>query len=495
MGLSVLIGAGGLLVSAPAFQTQQHDEFREASRYVAGVPILNYDLAQSRPAFPNGTAVGWRKWLVFLQQGVVNPDLEELCSAGPCACSLTGHPSDGGVPFMDVQCAEQELETLLQQHAGRIDFAEPNVETRLVPAMPAPPPTDWGVERSASWGLDRIGVPETAHTGRGVHIYILDTGVHVDHDDFEDRAIPTIDLTSGAVVECLGDVNCAVDRLGHGTHCAGTAGGRAYGVAKEATLHAVKVLSDQGSGEFSWSVAALDWIAARGERPAVASMSLGGPFRLRSIMSAIDVAVAASVTVVVAAGNENGDACRYTPGFVPSAITVAAIDSSDSRALYSNYGTCVDLFAPGTSIVSAWISSEHASYRLSGTSMACPHVSGGAALMLEAAPTWSPAEVAAGLKSVAESGAVTDLRMGDPNFLLSVRDQVSSSVVFAGASQGRAAEGAEAVGGGGGGDGGRGLASAVMVVFALACSGVGVAAGLFGRRAEDPRQPGVGSQC
>jgi len=399
---------------------------KRPQRRIAGVPVVNYDLTQSRPS-GNGATVVWSKWLVFLKPGVTDEELVDVFTQGPCKSSLRGHPSKGGVPFVRALCDEKDLEVTLLGHTQRFAFIEPDAEVSLVPATPAPPP-DWGTKQSASWGLDRIGVPDTRRTGKGVHIYILDTGIYTKHTDFEDRAIPTLDLTGGSVVECNGDPACALDGNGHGTHCAGTAGGRSYGVAKEATLHAVKVLTNEGSGQFSWTVAALDWIAVSGARPAVASLSLGGRGRLESMMTAVDVAVAAGVVVVVAAGNENRNACYYTPAFVPSAITVGATEDSDARAYYSNTGWCVDLYAPGSSITSAWIGSDVDSARLSGTSMACPHVSGGAALLLHSNPAMRPAEVASALTSLAERNVVQGLSWWDWNLLLSVNNVVSRAV-------------------------------------------------------------------
>merc|ERR1719454_2515895 len=165
-------------------------------------------------------------------------------------------------------------------------------------------------------------------------------------------------------------------------HCAGTAGGSTYGVAPSAQVRSVKVLSDQGSGSWSWSYSALDWLATGGVRPAVASMSLGGSGTQQAMKDAVDAAVASGVTVVVAAGNDNSDACGFSPAYVPSAITVGSTDSRDYRSSFSNYGRCVDIWGPGSSVLSAGHTSDTATATYSGTSMACPHVSGGAALVL-----------------------------------------------------------------------------------------------------------------
>merc|ERR1719273_2796327 len=177
-------------------------------------------------------------------------------------------------------------------------------------------------------------------------------------------------MTIGAPRECNGDMSCAGDRQGHGTHCAGTASGVSYGVAPSSNVRSVKVLSDQGSGSWSWSYYALDWLATNPTRPAVASMSLGGSGTQQAMADAVDAAVNGGVVVVVAGGNSNGDACRFSPAFVPAAITVGSTTSRDARSSFSNYGACTNIWAPGSSVVSASHTSDTGSRSLSGTSMA-----------------------------------------------------------------------------------------------------------------------------
>merc|ERR1719221_2437078 len=248
------------------------------------------------------------------------------------------------------------------------------------------------------------------------------------HDEFEGRAVPEADLTVFPARQCDGDRACADDRNGHGTHCAGTVAGRTVGVAKRATVHAVKVLGDNGSGSNAGIIQAINFVAAEGRRPAVISMSLGcsRPCQSRSEAIAIEAANRRGVTVVVAAGN-NGrtaqpDACDYAPANIPQAITVASITiNADQRSSFSNIGSCIDIFAPGSDIFSASPRSDSSFATLSGTSMACPHVSGVAALVLSLSPNLNPDEVTKRILGGAQTGKVQDAR-GSPNRLLFIGD-------------------------------------------------------------------------
>merc|ERR1719145_361526 len=268
----------------------------------------------------------------------------------------------------------------------------------------------------ASWGLDRVRVSTRSSTGRGQTIYVQDTGIRSSHSDFGGRSSPAIDVTSGSVVECSsGSTDCAADRQSHGTHCAGTAAGATYGVASEATLKSMKTLSDQGSGARSWQFAAIDWVTASGVKPSVISMSLGGSGADPGYTTSIGAASNAGITVVVAAGNSNADACNYSPAFTPVAITVGSTDSLQRRSSFSNYGSCVQIWAPGSSVLSVGISSDTSTSTKSGTSMACPHVSGGAALVLERNPTYLPPKVLEELLETAWTDEITGLYPSDTN--------------------------------------------------------------------------------
>ncbi len=299
--------------------------------------------------------------------------------------------------------------------------ADPDVA--LVAPDPVVHATAGQVETGSPWGLDRIdqmwltldGQYHYTATGAGTSVYIVDTGINLSHVEFGGRAVTGIDyVTAGGT---------ATDCNGHGTHVAGIVGGATYGVAKGARLVAVRVLDCSGSGDGSTVIAGLDWVAqqklANPGTPMVVNMSLGGG-AAPVIDSAVARTVAAGVTVVVAAGNSAADACATSPARAPDAITVAATDASDNFASFSNYGTCVDLAAPGVSILSAYAGSTTASAYLSGTSMASPHVAGAAALYLSTNPAATPAQVTGALTSNAVGGPIQGLPANTTSRLLDV---------------------------------------------------------------------------
>jgi len=285
--------------------------------------------------------------------------------------------------------------------------------------------TTTGVQNPATWGLDRIdqaalplnGSYTYNHTGTGVTAYIIDTGIRYDHVEFEGRARPGFDA--------FADGQNGADCNGHGTHVAGTVGGKTWGVAKRVNLVAVRVLDCAGSGAFSGIMAGMDWVAQNGTLPAVVNMSIGSlvPQRSPSVDAATRNLIASGVTVVMAAGNgiPNGgvgvDACNNAPGGLAEGITVGATSSTDQRTVWSNYGDCVTLFAPGSGIISASHATVDGSKSSSGTSMASPHAAGVAALYLEQAPRAAPATVKQALFDATSKGVV-QLSLSTNNHML-----------------------------------------------------------------------------
>jgi subtilisin family serine protease len=267
------------------------------------------------------------------------------------------------------------------------------------------------------WGLDRIdqrALPLSSSytydtTASNVHAYIIDTGIRLTHQEFGGRAVSGRDTVDND--------NNATDCAGHGTHVAGTVGGSTYGVAKGVQLVAVRVLNCSGSGTTAGVVAGIDWVTANAIKPAVANMSLGGGTD-STLDAAVNRSIASGVTYAVASGNDSTNACNSSPARVANAITVNASTSTDARASFSNYGTCTDIFAPGNQILSSWYTSDTATNTISGTSMATPHVTGAAALVLAANPGYTPAQVAAALVADATPGVVTNPGSGSPNLLL-----------------------------------------------------------------------------
>jgi len=410
----LLTGVEGARVSRKRGAAQEKDV---RTKFIAGVPVLNYHTAydgESSLGASDGEQAG--EWVLVVKAGTTDAQMSRLCKAAPHGCNLVGHPQ-GGVPFLEMRATESELERVVHMSAGVIDFVEPDATVHMIPEVESTNP------EAATWGLNRIGADARGRTGAGATVFVLDTGVRSTHQEFTGRAASALDMSSGSLRECNGDANCAADNQGHGTHCAGTAAGQSFGVAPAAAVRSVKVLSDQGSGSWSWSYEALDWLAAGGGqsvRPAVASMSLGGSGTQQAMATAVDSAVNSGVTVVVAGGNSNSDACSFSPAFVPSAITVGSTTSTDSRSSFSNYGSCTDIWAPGSDVESASHRSDTGSATFSGTSMACPHVSGAAALLLDANPSMKPSAVVNELLNNAVRNAITGLRAGDTNALLFV---------------------------------------------------------------------------
>jgi subtilisin family serine protease len=277
-------------------------------------------------------------------------------------------------------------------------------------------------QSGATWGLDRIdqrtlplsGTYSYTNTGAGVKVYIIDTGLRFSHSEFGGRASSGIDEIDGGSAD---------DCNGHGTHVGGTVAGSTYGVAKQASLVAVRVLDCNGSGPTSTVIAGVDWVTGNHQagQPAVANMSLGGGAS-KALDNAVRNSIAAGVSYAVAAGNGNilgfaANACNYSPARVVEAMTIGATGTNDAKASFSNFGSCVDWFAPGVGVVSSWNTSDTATKTLSGTSMATPHTTGVAALYLQSNPGAAPATVAQALFDLTTKGIVTNARTTNNHLL------------------------------------------------------------------------------
>ncbi|MFI6406409.1 S8 family peptidase [Streptomyces sp. NPDC050548] len=275
-------------------------------------------------------------------------------------------------------------------------------------------------QSSAPWGLDRIDqaalplsgtytYPDSA--GSGVNVYVIDTGVRITHTQISGRASYGHDAVDGDTT--------ASDGNGHGTHVATTIAGSTYGVAKKANIVAVRVLDNSGSGTTAGVIAGIDWVTANHTTPAVANMSLGGGASA-TLDTAVANSISSGVTYAIAAGNSAANASSYSPARVATAITVGATTSTDAKASYSNYGSVLDIFAPGSSILAGYNTSDTATATLSGTSMATPHVAGAAAVYLAGHTSSTPAQVATALVNGATSNVVTSAGTGSPNKLLKI---------------------------------------------------------------------------
>jgi subtilisin family serine protease len=288
-----------------------------------------------------------------------------------------------------------------------VQFVEQDAQVRLS-----------GTQTGATWGLDRtdqrsLPLSNTYKYGTAGNVtaYVLDTGIRLSQSEFGGRARYGYDFIDKTANPANHDCN------GHGTHVAGTIGGRTYGVAKDVKLVAVRVLDCRGTGSYSAIIAGIDWVTKNAVKPAVANMSLGGSVSA-ALNAAVTRSIAAGVTYAVAAGNDNTDACNQSPAAAPDAITVGATSNNDARASFSNYGRCVDVFAPGQQITSASYQSDTATAVMSGTSMASPHVAGAAALVLGANPKLTPKQVRDALVNNATADKVISAGSGSPNKLL-----------------------------------------------------------------------------
>ncbi len=361
------------------------------------------------------------RYIVTVDPGLAPAAVAQSAAAAPRA--LFTHAVNGFVADL----TSAQLAALARDPA--VDRIE---QDRVVATM--------ATQSGATWGLDRIDQPALPlngtyvydRTGVGVRAYIIDTGVLGTHTQFAGR------MATGYTA--IADGNGTTDCNGHGTHVAGTVAGSVHGVAKAATIVPVRVLGCTGSGSTSGVIAGVDWVVAdhQAGQPAVANMSLGG-----GASSTLDAAIARGtadgVTFVVAAGNSNADACTQSPARAPSAITVGSSTSTDARSSFSNWGTCLDLFAPGSGITSAWHTSTTATNTISGTSMASPHAAGVAALLLEAEPAASPATITSRMLAQTTPSVVQGAGTGSPNLLLASRIAAPVPITLPGAPRSLAA--------------------------------------------------------
>jgi len=322
------------------------------------------------------------------------------------------HTYDNVFTGYAVRASEHAMERL-SEHPDVL-YVEQNQVARALqscttPNTPAPPAGLWGLSRVSYLNIVNPPAHVRYFAGRGGDVYIMDTGIHLTHTEFANRAQHIFDATG----EGAGDGN------GHGTHCAGTAAGTVYGIAKQSQLFDVKVLNRQGSGTFAGVIAGIDHVRGRqGSR--VGSLSLGGGFS-QAVNDAVNNLVGSGAVVSIASGNSNANACTSSPASAAGGITVNALaPNTDARATFSNWGTCTHIFAPGQNVLSAWIGSNTATNTISGTSMACPHVTGIAADIWARNPGLSGPAVRARVLALGLENRVTNPGTGSPNRLAQV---------------------------------------------------------------------------
>ncbi|PLX31846.1 MAG: peptidase S8, partial [Ignavibacteria bacterium] len=345
------------------------------------------------------------RYIVVFKEGVGNPDVivdEVTRGNGTKVHYRYRHALKGFAATIP----EAALEGISRNPL--VDYIEPDGVVTAGTTQTSPP--SWGLDHIDQHNLPRDYSYTYQTDGTGVTVYIIDSGIRWDHAEYFGRAV-----IGGK--DFIDNDDWAYDCHGHGTHVAGTVGGTTVGVAKGVSLYPIRVLACNGSGSYSAVIAGIDWVTANHTSPAVANMSLGGGYST-SLNTAVNNSVAAGVVYAVSAGNDNTNACTKSPASAASALTVGSSTSSDYRSSFSNYGSCVDIFAPGSSIYSSTMTSTTSYASWSGTSMASPHVAGVAALYLEANQTATPAQVEAAIKNGATSGVLNNIGTGSPNLLL-----------------------------------------------------------------------------
>jgi aqualysin 1 len=399
--VALVVGALALL---PAL-AQQQEAPDAAGRQQPGAAKFHRKGAR---AIPN-------QYVVVLDEDValpdalgVEPDVSAAAQRAEDLMRMVGavptHVYAHAIHGFSARMSEEDALTLSQD--DRVRFVEEDSVVEAIATQSSPP---WGLDRIDESALPLSRTYSYTTTGAGVNAYIIDTGIRRTHTQFGGRALAGFDA--------IGDGRNGNDCNGHGTHVAGTVGGSTYGVAKSVRLFTVRVLSCSGSGSTSGVIAGVDWVTRNHAKPAVANMSLGGGAST-AMDTAVRNSIAAGVTYAIAAGNSNQNAANFSPARVGEAITVGSTTSSDTRSSFSNFGSGVDIFAPGSAILSAWRTSDTATATISGTSMAAPHVAGVAARFLQGSPGSSPATVRNAIVSTANLNRLSGLPSGTANRLL-----------------------------------------------------------------------------